>query len=184
LVEVFSYFPIPTKASYTCQWGLIVRRFPPLMLAAKIGLGIILCLFVAELVLLSQHLGEGAEHISGSILDGISIDKSQFISTKHISNKTILPSTKHTISFIVKVTNTTGKNIQGGTISIAFQQQGQYIADPATTTFDLPNGASKLITMPWKPAIELDATSCTMITTVYDAANDELGSLNEPLTID
>ena len=153
------------------------------MLAAKTGLCIILFLFVGELVLLSQHLGEGTEHIRGSILDGISIDKSQFVSTKDIGKYTILAHNKRTISFTIRLTNNTGSNIQTGNISIAFQNQGQDIADPITTTFDLANGASKLITIAWKPDILLDTLSCTVITTVYDAANDQLGSLNEPLTI-
>jgi hypothetical protein len=161
-----------------------VQRFPPLLLIARTGLCIILFLFVGELVLLSQHLGAGAEHISGSILDGISIDKSQFVSIKDVGKPRILTSNQRTISFIIKLTNDTGSTIQAGTISIAFQTQGQYIADPITTTFDLASGASKLLTIPWKPSIELDALSCMVITTVYDAANDQLGSLNEPLTID
>jgi hypothetical protein len=160
-----------------------VRRFPPLLLAVRIGLCIILFLFVGELVLLSQHLGEGAEHINGSILDGISIDKSQFVSTKDISKHTILTNNQHTIFFIIKLTNSTGNNIQGGNISIAFQNRGQFIADPLITSFDLAGGASKLLTIPWMPDVELDSFSCTVITTVYDAANDQLGSLSEPLNI-
>ena len=161
-----------------------MRRFTPLMLAAKIGLCIIFFLFIGELVLLSQHLGEGAEHISGSILDGISIDKSQFVSIKDTSKHTILTGNQRTISFTIKLTNNTGSNIHAGTISIVLQAQGQYIADPVTTTFDLASGASKLLTIPWKPSVELDSVSCMVITTVYDAANDQLGSLKEPLTID
>jgi hypothetical protein len=160
-----------------------VRRFSPLLLAARIGLCIVLFLFVGELVILSQHLGEGTEHINGSILDGISIDKSQFVSTKDIGKHTILTSNRHTIFFIVKLTNSTGSNIQQGNVSIAFQNRGQFIADPLITSFDLAGGASKLLTIPWKPDVELDSVSCTMITTVYDAANDELGSLSEPLNI-
>jgi hypothetical protein len=160
-----------------------VRRFPLLLLAARIGLCIILFLFVGELVLLSQHLGEGAEHINGSILDGISIDKSQFVSTTDMGKHTILTSNQHTIFFIVKLTNRTGSNIRGGNISIAFQYQGQFIADPVITSFDLASGASKLLTIPWKPDVELDSLSCTVITTVHDAANDQLGSLSEPLNI-
>jgi hypothetical protein len=154
------------------------------MLAAKMGLCIILVLFVGELVLLSQYLGEGAEHISGSILDGISIDKSQFVSTKDSSRYTILAYNKRTISFTVRLTNNTGTNIRAGTISIALQNGGQDIADPIIATFDLASGATKLVTIPWKPDILLDSVSCMVITTVYDAANDQLGSLKEPLNID
>lgn len=154
------------------------------MLTAKMGLCIILFLFVSEFVLLSQHLGEGAEHISGSILDGMSIDKSQFVSTRDIGRYTILNENKRTISFTIRLTNSTGTNIQAGNISIAFQKQGQDIADPIITPFDLANGAPKLMTIAWKPSIELDSLSCTVITTVFDAANDQLGSLNEPLNID
>jgi len=160
-----------------------VRRFSPLVLAAKMGLCIVLFLFMGELVLLSQHLGEGTEHISGSILDGISIDKSQFISTKESSRYTILAHNKRTISFTIRLTNNTGTNIQAGSIWIAFQGQGQEIADPIITPFDLTNGVSKLITIAWKPDIQIDSLSCTVIITVYDAANDQLGSLDEPLTI-
>ncbi len=148
------------------------------------GLCIILVLFVGELVLLSQYLGEGAEHISGSILDGTSIDKSQFVSIKDNSRHTILTEDKRTISFIIRLTNNTGTNIQAGTISIALQNGGQDIIDPIIATFDLANGAAKLITIPWKPGIQLDSVSCMVITTVYDAANDQLGSLKEPLNID
>jgi hypothetical protein len=161
-----------------------VRRFSPLTLAAKMGLCIILLLFASELVLLSQHLGEGYEHVSGSILDGISIDKSQFVSTKDITRYNVLTVPKHTISFTIRLTNYTGINIQAGSISLAFQSQGRYIADPATITFDLANGTSKLITVPWQPTVELETLSCTVITTVYDAANDVLGSLNEAFDID
>ena len=148
------------------------------------GLCIILVLFVGELVLLSQHLGEGAEHISGSILDGISIDKSQFVSLKDTSRHTILTEDKRTIAFTVRLTNNTGTNIQAGTISIALQNRGQDMIDPIIATFDLASGAAKLITIPWKPDIHLDSLSCMVITTVYDAANDQLGSLKEPLNID
>jgi hypothetical protein len=55
--------------------------------------------------------------------------------------------------------------------------------DPIIANFDLASGAAKLITIPWKPSIELDSVSCMVITTVYDAANDQLGSLKEPLNI-
>ena len=161
-----------------------MRHFPPLRLAARIGLCLILFLFVGELISLSQHLGEGTEHINGSILDGVSIDKSQFVSTKNISKYTILTSKNHRILFTVKLTNNTGSNIQEGNISIAFQSQGQFIADPATTSFNLANGVSTLLTITWLPSVDLDTLSCTVITTVYDAANDQLGSLSEPLTLD
>lgn len=161
-----------------------MRRSPPLQLAAKIGLCIILFLFVGELVSLSQHLGEGAERINGSILDGVSIDKSQFVSTKAISKYTILTSQKHTIFFTVKLTNSTGSNIQGGNISITFESQGQFIADPVMTPFNLVNGASTLLTIPWMPSVDLDALSCMVTATVYDAANDQLGILSEPLDLD
>jgi len=160
-----------------------VRRFTPLMLTVKIGLCIILFLFVGELVLLSQRLGGGSEHISGPIIDGISIDKSQFVSTNDTGRYTILTSNRRTISFIVKLTNRTGSNIQAGSISIAFQSQGQFIADPVTTPFDLADGTAKLLTIEWKPDIELDSHSCLVITTVYDAGNNQLGSLSEPLDI-
>ena len=161
-----------------------MRRFSPLRLTAKMGLGIVLFLFVTELVLLSQHLGEGTEHINGSILDSISIDKSQFVSTKDIGRYNIAAKNKRTISFTVRLTNDTGNNIQAGNISIAFQNQGQSIADSIITPFDLANGASKLITMAWMPNIEIDSLSCIVITTVYDAANDQLGMLKEPMDID
>jgi len=160
-----------------------VRRFSPLRLAAKTGLCIILFLFVGELVLLSQHLGEGAEHINGSILAGISIDKSQFVSIKDIGGYTILTKHQRTIFFTIRLLNNTGSNIQAGNISIAFQNRGQSIADSIITPFDLASGAAKLITTAWMPNRELESLSCTVITTVYDAANDQLGSLNEPLNI-
>ena len=160
-----------------------MQRRSPLILAAKIGLCVLLLLFVGELVLLSQHLGEGSEHISGSVLRGMSIDKSQFISKKDIGKHTILTNNKHTISFTIRLTNSTGTNIQAGTISIAFQSQGQNIADPVITSFDLANGTSKLITIAWSPSVELDYLSCTVIATVYNATHDQLGSLSEPLYI-
>jgi len=148
------------------------------------GLCLIFFCFVSELVLLSQHLGEGAEHISGSILDGISIDKSQFVSTKDIGRYTILARDKRTITFTIRLTNSTSINIQGGSISIAFQNRGQSIADSIITPFDLAIGTSKLITAAWMPGKELDSLSCIVTTTVYDAANDQLGTLSEPLNID
>jgi hypothetical protein len=163
--------------------GSMVRHFSPLILAAKMGFCMILLLFVAELAVFSQHLGEGKEHISGSILDGMSIDKSQFVSSLDRTRYNILTSTKRTIAFTMRLTNHTGTNIRAGNISIVFQSQEHDIADPATTTFDLANGTSKLITVLWQPAVQLDSCSCTVITTVYDAANDKLGSLKEPLLI-
>jgi hypothetical protein len=153
------------------------------MLAAKLGLCVLLFVFIGELLLLSQHLGEGAEHISGSILDGMSIDKSQFVSTQDTSKYNILTAKKRTILFYIKLTNSTGTNIHTGNISLAFQHEGQYIADPVITTFDLANGTSKLVTIAWKPSIDLDSASCTVLVTAYDAANDQLGFLKEPLTI-
>jgi hypothetical protein len=163
--------------------GSIARHFSPLLLAARIGLCIILFLFVGELVLLSQHFGEGAEHISGSILDGMSIDKSQFVSTKDIGRYNILTEKQHTISFTLRLTNRTGSNIRAGSISISFQNQGQFIADPVITSFDLTNGVSRLLTIAWMPSVDLESLSCIVITTVYNAANDQLGSLTQPLNI-
>ena len=127
----------------------------------------------------------------GSFLDddsrltsSVSIDKSKFVSTKDVAKHTNLNKTKRTIFFIVRLTNNTGSNIQAGNISIAFQNHGQYIADPVTASFDLASGVSKLITIAWKPSIEIESFSCMVITTVYDAANDQLGTLSEPLNID
>jgi hypothetical protein len=141
-------------------------------------------LFVGELIVFSQHLGEEAEHINGSILNGVSIDKSQFVSSFDITKRTILTENKRTIVFTVRLTNHTGTDNQAGSVSIEFLSQGHSISDTAVTSFDLANGTSTLVTVTWEPTVDLDSTACTVITTAYDAANDELGSLNEQLVLD
>lgn len=165
------------------QWGVILQGSPLRKLAAMMGLGIILILFVGELMVLSQHLDDDAQPVSGTILKSMSIDKSQFVSHEDPVRYTVLTRTLHTITFTLKLSNQTRLGIYGGTITINFQGLGDYYTDPIVANFDLNSGETRSMTFTWQPTIEQDETSWRVMVNVSDKTNDDLGSLSEPLIL-